>query len=144
MNVFKGIFGEAKKVVEAPVSDVVKVSRIFGELTTDAPELRAALIGMVGELETVGADVAAETAADGLNFPAYAKLATDSVTAIQYYNAQVKPIIAQVFAQLAPAPEASPVVAMVPATSPVLAASAVALKEPTSASGPGLHNVTPD
>jgi hypothetical protein len=131
MNIFSKIDTFLKDVVEEPVAISKKIETIFEQVTADAPELRAVLVGLVAKLEAVGGDATKDIASEGLNLPGDIQLITDSVSVVQYFKVSVLPVIEQVYGQI--------MVDLAPA--PVPAAPAIAA---VAESGPGLKAVTAD
>jgi molybdenum cofactor biosynthesis enzyme MoaA len=130
-NIFKSIVDGVEKVVEAPVKFVEKIATIFEQVKTDEPELRAALVGMVGKAEAVGGDIAVDVTADGLNVTADLATLKAAGDLVSYFRSSVAPLIEQVYGQVKSdlSPTASTVTTVTAAVSTV------------AQSGPGLHTV---
>jgi hypothetical protein len=119
------------------VKAVEKIATIFDQLKTDAPELRAALVGLVGYAEAVGGDIAVDSSADGLNVTADLATLKAAADLITYFRTTVLPIVEQVYGQVKTDTATTVAASPAPAAPPVPAAL-IAAAQP----GPGLHAVT--
>jgi hypothetical protein len=134
MNIFKKFFGAVEVVIESPVKAVEKIATIFEEVKTDEPELRAALVGLVGKAEAVGGDIAIDTTADGLNVTADIATLQAAGEMISYFRTTVLPLIEQIYGQVK--------ADLSPAGSPVATVTAAPAVSTVAQNGPGLHTLT--
>jgi hypothetical protein len=133
--------GGVKEVLQAVEHGVVHVAKVaawpfihaaqlVGLIETtmrDEPEVKAALVGLISRIETLGADSTAVFAAKGLSLPADLKEFADAKELFEYVRDVFIPEVRKVYGDFAPQ----------------LEHLKAETETPNLGNPPGLHNVVP-
>lgn len=143
---------DALKDIEIPVTSSQKFFLIVSHGSQDAPEVATVVQTVLEKALTLGTDVTAAVAADGLNIAEDAKVLADGKDLFTYVQGTAIPVVEKVWSDLglgkaiSPATPAKPaVLASVvdgPSTAPTTTVQQAAAEEfGRITAGPGLHNV---
>jgi hypothetical protein len=120
------------KVVEWPFKNGAEVIRALEVALKDAPEAKAAVLGLVKQFMVISPDVISAIAADGFNLPRDLQAVADVKEFFAYFVSTFLPEVKSIVGDIESIAPAAPAAAAAPAEAPA-AAPAV----------PGLHNSVP-
>jgi hypothetical protein len=89
------------KAIEYPFRHTSQFIAVLGTALKDAPEVRAAVVGLVKAAETVIADTVTDVAAKGLDIPEDLKTLTDVKTFFTYFTSTFLPAVESAYKEIA-------------------------------------------
>ena len=132
MNAFEKDVVKVGHVIAWPFVHAAQVVRVIEDAMKHEPAVKAAVVGLVQQVQAVTAQGAVVVAAEGLNIPADLHELVLAKTLFAYVTSVVLPAVEGAWKDIAE--DLGPVATNVPVPLPVAIVDAQA--------GPGLHNVT--
>ena len=88
-------------VIEAPISLLVKAEKVLASAIKDQPDVKAAVINLIKQAETVISDVTIVSASKGLDLASDAKALADAEIFFQYFRSTFIPLVEAVYKEVA-------------------------------------------
>ena len=146
MTVIKKIGEKVISIVEWPIKHSVQVAELLGTAIEDEPEVKTAIVGLVQQFEAIGADTAADIAANGLNLASDVKTVADVQVLFKYFTSTFIPAIEKAFSDFQVDVSGTPATAA--PTAPAATTDATTTDAGTASTdtpqlqpGPGLHTI---
>ncbi|MCU1247073.1 MAG: hypothetical protein JWQ49_102 [Edaphobacter sp.] len=89
------------KAVEYPVEFLVKAEKVIASAIHDQPEIKAAILSLVKQAQTVIADTVGAVAGKGLDLAADAKALADAEAFFEYFKSTFIPLVEKVYTEVA-------------------------------------------
>jgi|SRR6185503_20175719 len=93
ITVIKKIGERVISIVEAPFKYAAQTEKVLATGIEDAPELKAAIVGLVQRFEELGPEVLEAIAAKGLDIPEDLKCAGDVKVLFEYFTSTFMPVV---------------------------------------------------
>ncbi len=87
---------DVAKVAECPVTFLIHAEKVIVSAIKDQPEIKAAVLELIKQAETVIADVAKAGSADGINLEDDAQALTDAEAFFTYFKYTFVPLVEHV------------------------------------------------
>ncbi len=91
---------DVAKAVEYPVTFLRHAEKVIAYVIREQPEIKAAVLTLIKQAETVIADVAKTGSAEGINLEDDAQALTDAEAFFHYFKATFIPLVEKIYTEI--------------------------------------------
>ena len=99
-NVIETIGKDIVKGIEFPFIYTAKAVKVLDSAITDSPEIKAAIIELIKQVEGVIGDVSLDVASKGFDLASDAKTLADAEAFFGYFKSTFCPLVAKVYSEV--------------------------------------------